>query len=475
MAVLALELNDAGIVAVRDNAPKVLALPESPGIAVVDGNAIVTGRQARSRLRLTPRFTHTRFWDALDTTPLSRPFPSQLSRADLAHAHLSQLWDEADGADYERAVLAVPGWYSLDQLGLILGMARAIGIAVGCMMDAALAAAAGVTEGRALIHLDLHLHRVSATSIFRDEKLVRENTIVNEDVGLVPLQDAWARLVAQSFVRQTRFDPLHSATSEQKLYDAIPGWLEALYDEDVATLQMESAGKARVIELPRQQIVDVALPYYEPITSLAARSMPPDEPAMLLIANRLAALPGLVEKLTRDVSENIIVLPATAAASGALLYERHAPSASSTSSRPSRPSDPSTKNDALTFLTTLVLDDEGNIAESGAPSAEAREGDPPTHILHDGVAYSLGIEPFFLGVSIPNGKRGINLTGETAGISRHHCSISAVNREVVVEDHSKFGTFLNGKRIQERAVLKKGDRLKLGAPGIELHLIEVAG
>ena len=149
MAVLALELNDAGIVAVRDSAPKVLALPESPGIAVVDGDNIVTGSEARTRLRLTPRFTHTRFWDALDTTPLSRPFPSQLSRADLAHAHLSHLWKEAEGqgANYDRAVLAVPGWYSLDQLGLILGMARAIGIAVGCMMDAALAAAAGVTQG----------------------------------------------------------------------------------------------------------------------------------------------------------------------------------------------------------------------------------------------------------------------------------------------------------------------------------------
>ena len=460
MAVLALELNDAGIVAVRDSAPKVLALPESPGIAVVDGNAIVTGRQARSRLRLTPRFTHTRFWDALDTTPLSRPFPSKLSRADLAHAHLSHLWEEADGAkgDDDRAVLAVPGWYSLDQLGLILGMARAIGIAVGCMMDSALAAAAGVTEGRALVHLDLHLHRVSATSIHRDEKLVRESTVVNEDVGLVPLQDAWATLVAQAFVRQTRFDPLHSAQSEQKLYDALPGWLDALYDEDVATLQMESAGKAWVIELPRQQIVDAALPYYEPITSLAAMSMPPDEPAMLLISNRLAALPGLVEKLARDVSDNIIVLPATAAASGALLYQQHAPA---------------TESDALTFLTTLALGDKAD-ASAAEITDNARDGDPPTHILHDGVAHPLGSEPFFLGVSIPDGRRGINLAGETAGISRYHCSIYGVDGHVVVEDHSKFGTFVNDKRIHERAVLKKGDRLKLGAPGIELHLIEVA-
>ena len=90
------------------------------------------------------------------------------------------------------------------------------------------------------------------------------------------------------------------------------------------------------------------------------------------------------------------------------------------------------------------------------------------------MAYPLGGEAFFLGVSIPEGKPGINLEGDTAGISRYHCSIYGVDGQVFVEDHSKFGTFLNDKRIHERAMLKKGDRLKLGAPGIELHLIEVA-
>ena len=83
MPVVALELNDAGISAVSDGARDTLAIAESPGYALVEDGSIVTGVDARARARLKPRFTHTRFWDALDTTPLSRPFPNKLNRADL--------------------------------------------------------------------------------------------------------------------------------------------------------------------------------------------------------------------------------------------------------------------------------------------------------------------------------------------------------------------------------------------------------
>ena len=249
MTVVALELNDAGISAVSDGARDTLAIAESPGYALVEDGSVVTGVDARARARLKPRFTHTRFWDALDTTPLSRPFPNNLSRADLAHAHLKHVWEslqDDDGVD--EAVLAVPGWYGLEQLGLILGMARACDISVNGMIDSALAAAAGVSGPNAAspvhaVHLDLHLHRSSAASIVREDRLVRENTVVDDDVGLIPLYDAWATLVAQSFVRQTRYDPLHSAESEQKLYDLLPGWLETLIDDDEATLSLRRSRK----------------------------------------------------------------------------------------------------------------------------------------------------------------------------------------------------------------------------------------
>ena len=468
MKVVALELNDAGISAVSDVARDTLAIAESPGYALVEDGSVVTGVDARARARLKPRFTHTRFWESLDTTPLSRPFPNKLSRADLAHAHLKQVWESLqDGDGVDEAVLAVPGWYGLEQLGLILGMARACDISVNGMIDSALAAASGVSGPSAAspvhaVHLDLHLHRISAARIVREDRLVRENTVVDDDVGLIPLYDAWATLVAQSFVRQTRYDPLHSAESEQTLYDLLPGWLETLIDEDEATLSLRRSGKKLAIEIDRRQLVESAGAYYQPITALAISVMPPDEPVMLLVSHRLGRLPGLVEKLSRDVSDNLVLLPPEAAAAGALAYDKRVPSA------------PESEG-SLTFLTSLHLGDGGK-PFAADPRFHANSDDvrSPTHLLYDALAYPLDPEPFLLGVSIPAGKRGLNLTGDTAGISRYHCAIFRSDGRVVVEDHSKFGSFVNGKRVHERAPLAAGDRLRLGTPGVEVQLIKVA-
>ena len=44
----------------------------------------------------------------------------------------------------------------------------------------------------------------------------------------------------------------------------------------------------------------------------------------------------------------------------------------------------------------------------------------------------------------------------------------------MVEDRSSFGTYLNGTRLVDKADGAVGDRIRLGSPGVELLLIEVA-
>ncbi len=61
------------------------------------------------------------------------------------------------------------------------------------------------------------------------------------------------------------------------------------------------------------------------------------------------------------------------------------------------------------------------------------------------------------------------------GLSRRHCSITRQGRSVVVEDHSSFGTFLNGRKVEGTVELETGDRLRLGSPGVEVQVIRVAG
>ncbi len=57
------------------------------------------------------------------------------------------------------------------------------------------------------------------------------------------------------------------------------------------------------------------------------------------------------------------------------------------------------------------------------------------------------------------------------GVSRRHCSLVQQNGQCVIQDFSRYGTFLNGHRINDSAVLQVGDLVRLGTPGYELRLI----
>ena len=61
-----------------------------------------------------------------------------------------------------------------------------------------------------------------------------------------------------------------------------------------------------------------------------------------------------------------------------------------------------------------------------------------------------------------------------AGISRRHCTLSPEGEQLILIDHSGFGTFVNGERVAERVSLRAGDRVRLGDPGVELALITVS-
>ena len=470
MAVLAIELNDAGIRAARDTAPGMEAFPGSPGIALWNGDALVTGREASRRARLKPRWSHDRFWQEVDTTPLPSPFPSNIRRADLVHAHLEEIWSSTK-SDVDEVILAIPGSFSTKQLGLILGIARSCQMPVSGMIDQAVAASLLARGGDNLIHLDIHLHRAVATKVKRGTSLERTEIVVDDETGMVNLFDAWVKFLAQVFVRTTRFDPLHRGETEQELYHRLPEWLDALRQKESAVLEMQATDKAYSIELTRQQIVSAARPFLDRIVDLARSSQKVGERAILLLTPAVADLPGVMD-LLEDSDVEVISLPAAAAAMGALKMKDAIRSASD-------------RDEALPFITRLPLDLSPPKGKPGEYEPRRRwaplpiEGgfDLPTHVLCDGLAHAITSRPLVLGSEVPADGQGIDLStvsGSTAGISRSHCTIYELDGRVVLEDHSTYGSFLNDKRIEGQATLATGDRLRLGTPGIELRIIKVA-
>ncbi len=457
MAVAAIEIDDAGLTAVRAGAEAPSAA--SPGYALYDPGlreGITTGWAAVRKARLLPRHCCTRFWDQLDRAPLREPFPPGLSHADLANAHLRSVWNETkEGID--RAILLVPAWYGDSELGLLLGISRDCGIPVTGMVDSTLAASLGV-EGDEAIHLDIHLHRATGVRVTRTDRLRRGEVRSDEDAGLVPLLNLWAAFLSEKFVGETRFDPLHSAPTEQRLYDSIPGILDSLRENDKEILVLESSGREHSIEIGRNEIAEAASSCYRSLLELARSFTGDDVPAMR-ISSRLAALPGFGEMLAAEIGTEVVPLPPGIAAQSVLWYRNHLPHGG--------------ENDgAIPFVVSLRLEDPAAATPDAVALGEVTER-IPTHVLWEGVAHPIDPGPFLMGIAIPEGSRGLNLAGAVAGISRRHLTLLRIEGRVVVEDHSRYGSYLNGRRVDEKAFLRAGDRLRLGTPGIEVQLIEV--
>jgi hypothetical protein len=126
-------------------------------------------------------------------------------------------------------------------------------------------------------------------------------------------------------------------------------------------------------------------------------------------------------------------------------------------------------------LTTALPWDQP-LAEPLPVVRSGNTGQKPTHILYQGRAYRLGPEPFSIGSELVGGAYGIGLDGPNSGISRRHCTVQFEQSRALVHDHSRYGTFLNGHRIEGSAVLQQGDVLSVGQPAENLQLIvEVAG
>jgi len=448
-----IELNDAGIAVHSEEE----TLAKSPGYALLGEESLVLGVAAESRARVQPLQVSDRHWDELSLEALPRPAGRMRNRADVACAQLAQVWRDA-GAEGEQALLVVPGSYSRAQLGLVLGIARECGIEVTGLVDAAVAASAEPHPGRSLLHLDLTLHRAVLTRLTQGTRLSRASVETSERVGLAALHSAFVRAIAALFVRDTRFDALHHGESEQILYNGLPQWLAALESAGNVTLELQAAGKTHAVTLKREHLIEAAQPHYATLRELIAATTRPGEPLTLEITHRVAALPGAAASLAQLPSCEIVVLDSRAGARGALALTDHI-------------AGPRT-GESLSFVTHVPWRAAAGIDMKGAPAASAAA--QPTHVLYQARAHAIGAEPLVVGAEIPGGTRGFNLAGALQGVSRRHCSIYRNGQGVVVEDHSSYGTFVNGLRVDGRTTLAAGDRVRLGTPGEELLLITVA-
>ena len=451
MSLLAAHLNDAGISFLNSEG----VLYREPGFALLDDDELTTGSKAFTQARIKPRRIQNKFWSSLDTTSLADNRFHHLSAADLVSRQLEQAWAQVAGND-DQVVLAVPPYMSGENLGLLLGIAAELNVPIVGMVDAAVAATRRQYKNAVPVHIDLSLHAALLTRISQGGQAQVDRSVVVEECGVLALNETWLRTIAEAFVQQSRFDPLHTAETEQVLQDNLSNWLASASSGAKVEMQVEYRGISHQAELNILEFVAAAAPIYHQIVSNLRALYRADEMPALQLTDRAARMPGFADILGARVGGELFMLESGATARGLLARCQ------------------TMRNDgaAISLVRQLPWDQSAAVVKL---EESVRDEGQPTHLLFDNIAYAIDSDPLTLGSQSIDGERYIELQQDMPGVSRRHCSLQLENGQCIVRDFSRYGTFLNGHGIDGSAVLQVGDLIRLGTPGYELRMIALEG
>ncbi|HXC60087.1 MAG TPA: FHA domain-containing protein [Steroidobacteraceae bacterium] len=294
---------------------------------------------------------------------------------------------------------------------------------------------------------------------FHDGTAVELQRTVKLPGGAQRLHDAWLQLAAQTLVQQTRFDPLHDLRHEAALRAALPALVAAAARDGQAQYSMDAAGRELTLALTRDQLEAACAPALRSLAAslqTLAAGMPE---ATLLVSESLAQMPGMDAVLDSAHLPRILVASPGSAACAASALDASAPLTSG----------------AVQYLTRVPLPH----TQPPPPPLSAwqgRDAQPAmmaTHVVYRGRAVAIDADGLVLGREVDDA-HSLRLPEGVAGLSRRHCTLRRERGRTQIVDHSRYGSFLDGARVNGRAFLAAGSVLRLGTPGIELALVALA-
>jgi len=304
MAPQILELNDHGITLGDAEGIRLI----SPGFALARDKSLVVGAQAQAQSRLHPNDSHSRYWQELSLDPLpSGRLPGDRYRhlADLAHAHLNSLAAESESYAGE-VILSVPGSFSRQQLGILLGIAKQTPLTIAGLVDSALIAAAGAQTLQASEHtivVQQQLHQILFTQVSCHQGVLKvDSSVTLPSSGSQNVIDSLMQLSTELFIDQCRFNPQHDAATEQLLYNALPAWLAADVSSGSLLLELTADGAVHNAKLPYESLVVALAPIRqrvnEQLSAMVSR-VANSKNVQIVLCSTLSELPGLKTQLAR--------------------------------------------------------------------------------------------------------------------------------------------------------------------------------
>jgi hypothetical protein len=437
MSTTIIELNDSEIRTAQDTE----IISRHPGYAVLLPDRIETGIAAWKIARSNPRQTTNRYWSQLNQDTLN--VPSRLARhnADIAYTQLMTIHEHAGKPD--EVIFTVPGSYNREELSLLLGIVEACPFTAIGLVDSAVAGAAAMADRGQYNHLDIYLHYALITSLDVTDQVLRKAVKTIDNVGISDIYDTCAETIADLYIDQTRFDPLHHAETEQTLYSYIPQLLADFKTAEEATLEIPFDGKHYQVKIPAELILDKLNRHYEKIYREIAG------PNYCLVSDRLNILPGFSDKLN-----SIVTLDEYSVFKGC-----------QNNLDKIRSSGP-----ALSFITLLPAakttqkPTNRTKTETKAPDDKPLHKSVPTHVLMGNQAYPLGRQSLYIGT---------NNAVEKKKADTSHCSITPRNGTVSVHPESDLNVYVNGHKISSTKPVNSGDTISIPDCETTMKFIEV--
>lgn len=438
-----IEINDSSLTLSGQDA----FLISSPGYAnLANENNILLGQEAEDRAYLEPLHTSNQFWHKLSQYRLSDSINSSKTPADVIWLHLLELWSKAQLSKGD-VIFSVSGSLNEQQLSLLLGVAEQCPFQARAVVDTAVASIAGLAQihppvplpqNATYFHIDIHLYKTVLTQLAAQNGNWIRTEVTSFPIGIVALKNSLMQLVADQFVQETRFDPLHEAHIEQLLYDSLPGWLADLKSNADIPVQLNRRSLMLAGSKVKRQLTRI----FQDVTATLRQKL--DAESTLLVSHRLAPYPGLLSEfnlhwlpenaVNLGIESSIDVIQAHDSGIPLVLYLPIAPDT----------------------LTSSSNQDGEQLTAADRPE-QLKATDKPTHLLINNRAFKI-TDPVSLWLS----KKGFVLSDANKSTPRKKVAELTFLADNLILQNPAQELLVNGKRPEKLPkALSAGDILML--------------
>lgn len=454
MTTLGVSIHDGALALALDG--RVLSV--APAIVRRAGGAAPAGTPALDFLRSRPAEASARHWSDIAAEGAAARAALPIALAELRERLREACAVDGAAAGCDAAWFAVGAAFPPSALSGVLGAARAVPLPLRGFVDAAVASVAPLGLTRPAIVLEVGLFHVAATAVECGPTVRRRRSMVSRGGGLLDIYQSWLDVVSAAMVLRTRFDPLHDAAIEQRLFSELPALAAQAEESGVATVTLEGpGGEPHAVEIARDQLAAAAAPRYRELERCLHELRRAGAPVALVVPAALLRLAGLRERFESLPDCELVIVPDGWAGAVASMLPVPAEGADA----------------PVRLLRRLDALEAAPAGEAPRRERLATRGGAvdPTHVLHAGRALALDDR----GISV--GRDGndvvISVSSGAAGVSRRHCTFLRGDDGVMLIDHSRHGTWVNDERVAGRARLRAGDEVRIGEPGIVFALIAV--